>query len=238
MKPQDLYRGPAPAAMGQMGAGLNEVGANIARSTLAGYEALGKGLASGIEQGAGAFVDAMKMKKKLESQNKADRSFFESMYPLLPENVRDTVKADFQKLEADPKTSPYDIAAYHNTLKSTIGTLVAANESAAKIEQYKAEAAYKNAASKLKAAPVPDFSSLFPPSLGGGTKPVETPSASGASSEGLVSPFVDDYTSNSEPKVPWQDAKSKINFGKIGGPKWWDSLPSARQQSMIKEWGP
>lgn len=57
MKPQDLYRGQAPAAMGMMGQGLADVGANIGRMTFAGYQDMGKGIASGIEQAATAVKD-------------------------------------------------------------------------------------------------------------------------------------------------------------------------------------
>jgi hypothetical protein len=48
MKPREMYSGAAPAAMGQMGAGLMEAGANIGRTLQSGYEAMGKGIASGI----------------------------------------------------------------------------------------------------------------------------------------------------------------------------------------------
>lgn len=54
MKPRELYSGAAPAAMGQMGAGIMEAGANTARSIQSGYEALGKGIASGITAVGGA----------------------------------------------------------------------------------------------------------------------------------------------------------------------------------------
>jgi len=48
MKSRELYSGAAPSAMGQMGAGLMEAGANIGRTLQSGYEAMGKGIASGI----------------------------------------------------------------------------------------------------------------------------------------------------------------------------------------------
>jgi len=54
MKPRELYSGNAPSAMGQMGAGIMEAGANTARSIQSGYEALGKGIASGITAVGGA----------------------------------------------------------------------------------------------------------------------------------------------------------------------------------------
>jgi len=47
MKARELYSGSAPAAMGQMGQGLNEVGAGIARSIQSGYSQLGQSIGQG-----------------------------------------------------------------------------------------------------------------------------------------------------------------------------------------------
>lgn len=55
MKPRELYSGAAPAAMGQMGAGLMEAGANIGRSLQQGYSAMGQGLAQGVTAAAEAY---------------------------------------------------------------------------------------------------------------------------------------------------------------------------------------
>ena len=55
MKSRELYSGAAPSAMGQMGSGLMEMGANVGRITASGYEAMGKGIASGISSAGQAY---------------------------------------------------------------------------------------------------------------------------------------------------------------------------------------
>jgi hypothetical protein len=57
MKPRELYSGNAPTAMGQMGTGLMEAGANIGRSLQQGYSAMGQGIAQGIGAAAQAYGD-------------------------------------------------------------------------------------------------------------------------------------------------------------------------------------
>lgn len=66
MKARELYSGAAPAAMGQMGQGLNEVGAGIARSIQSGYSQLGQGLGQGLAslgQSVGKAYDEYKQAK-------------------------------------------------------------------------------------------------------------------------------------------------------------------------------
>lgn len=121
MKPQDLYRGQAPAAMGMMGQGLMEAGANIGRSALAGYQALGQGLASGVEQAANAYQE----KKKLDAQNKADEGFVKTMLPYLPESVRNDFAARHEDLISDPSASALDKAAFYHSAKSYLGQSIA-----------------------------------------------------------------------------------------------------------------
>lgn len=54
MKSRELYGGPAPAAMGQMGAGILEAGANIGRTIQSGYESIGKSIGAGLQAAGGA----------------------------------------------------------------------------------------------------------------------------------------------------------------------------------------
>lgn len=57
MKARELYSGAAPAAMGQMGQGLNEVGAGIARSIQSGYSQLGQSIGQGLMSAGQAYKD-------------------------------------------------------------------------------------------------------------------------------------------------------------------------------------
>lgn len=242
MKPQDLYRGQAPAAMGMMGQGLMEAGANTARMSFAGYQALGQGLASGVEQATNAYQE----KKKLDAQNKADEGFYNSMLPYFDESTRNDLAARHEDLISDPSASALDKAAFYHSAKSYLSQGLQAKESAAKVKQYEAEAAYKNAVANLKVTPTMDHSSLIPPSLGGGTGTTGagTPGAStmdGTSNQGFISPF-EDLIPSEKPAVPWLDAKSKLSIEdakniekKIGGQKWWNALPPQRQHSILNE---
>lgn len=69
-RPINLFQGPAPAAIGMMGQGLSEAGANIGRSLQQGYAALGEGLAGGITAAAGAF----KQSQDLNAANSVTKS--------------------------------------------------------------------------------------------------------------------------------------------------------------------
>lgn len=172
MKPQDLYRGQAPAAMGQMGAGLMETGANIARTIQSGYQALGQGLAGGIEKAAGAVAGAYQDKRKLEAQNKADISFTKAMLPYLSPEMQTEVGARLEHIESDPSASPMDKAAFFHNWKSYMGqTLQQKNEmeklaagagaleSPARIDLMKAQA--EQLRRKSEPAPVVPFGAHF-----------------------------------------------------------------------------
>ena len=55
MKPREMYSGQAPAAMGMMGQGISEAGANIGRSFQQGYQNLGQGIGAGVEAAGQAY---------------------------------------------------------------------------------------------------------------------------------------------------------------------------------------
>lgn len=123
-----------------MGQGLAEVGANIARSTMAGYEGLSKGIS--------AVSDAYKEKKKLDAQNKADEGFVKTMMPYLPESIRNDFAARHEDLMSDPSASALDKAAFYHSAKSYLGQSVAHTMDMEKIAQ---SAAYNPAWSEVDA---------------------------------------------------------------------------------------
>tara|TARA_R110000868_G_scaffold361860_2_gene623858 strand:+ start:1255 stop:1983 length:729 start_codon:yes stop_codon:yes gene_type:complete len=120
MKPRELYSGAAPAAMGQMGAGLMEAGANIGRSLQSGYESMGKGLAQGITAAAGAYADY----KKMSSQVKADSAAFDALKDYMPKDVAESFDMQRRAMETDPSTSLQDRASFYNSAKSFLGTSI------------------------------------------------------------------------------------------------------------------
>jgi hypothetical protein len=142
MKPQDLYRGQAPAAMGMMGQGLMEAGANIGRTLQSGYQALGQGIGAGIGQAAGAVAGAYQEKKKLDAQNKADEGFVKTMLPYMPESIRNDFAARHEDLMSDPSASALDKSAFYHSAKSYLGQSVAHTMDMEKIRE---QAAYNPA---------------------------------------------------------------------------------------------
>lgn len=119
-KPINLYQGPAPAAMAQMGQGISEAGARIGQIMQGGYEAMGKGLAKGIDAAASAYGQY----KETQSQVKAAEKSYETLKNYLPEDVRKQFDAQIESLNKSDTTSLRDKAAFWDQAKSFIGTSV------------------------------------------------------------------------------------------------------------------
>ena len=83
-KPINLYQGPAPAAMGMMGQGILEAGANIGRTIQSGYEAMGKGLAGGISSAASSIAGAYTQSKDDQAKFDATKKLFNAFESYLP----------------------------------------------------------------------------------------------------------------------------------------------------------
>jgi len=124
MKPRELYSGAAPTAMAMMGQGLPEVGANIARITQQGTQALGQG----IGQAAQAIGEAYSDYKKMGADIKASRGFYESLRDskLLPEEIKQNIDSTINS-DSYKHSSTADKAAYWNNIKSFTGQSIAHN---------------------------------------------------------------------------------------------------------------
>jgi len=83
-KPINLYQGPAPAAMGMMGQGILEAGANIGRSIQSGYESMGRGLAGGITSAASSIASAYTQSKDDQAKFDATKRLFKAFEGYLP----------------------------------------------------------------------------------------------------------------------------------------------------------
>jgi len=116
-KPINLYQGPAPAAMGMMGQGLIEAGANIGRSIQGGYQALGQGLASGITAAASAYGDYKKMQSGIKASEKAYDTFKDFLDP----QVRSSIDQKIEGINKDTSLSMQDKAAFWEQAKGFIG---------------------------------------------------------------------------------------------------------------------
>ena len=119
-KPINLYQGPAPAAMAQMGQGISEAGARIGQIMQGGYESMGKGLAKGIDAAASAYGQY----KETQSQVKAAEKSYETLKNYLPEDVRKQFDTQIKSLNKSDTTSLRDKAAFWDQAKGFIGMSV------------------------------------------------------------------------------------------------------------------
>ena len=120
MKSQDIYHGAAPAAMGQMGQGLAEVGAGIARSIQSGGEAFGKGISGGVQ----AVGDAYKQYKDMDSDVKAKQAAAKTLLPYLPESARKSFTDAEAKIAADTSLGLRDKKAFYDLHMNMLGNAV------------------------------------------------------------------------------------------------------------------
>lgn len=119
MKPRELYSGAAPTAMGQMGAGILEAGANIGRSMQSGYEALGKGIASGITSAAASYSQY----KQLDAESKSAEKMFNSLADenYLPKTVVERIRTQAEEMKG---ASALDRNAFWKDQKAMLGNAV------------------------------------------------------------------------------------------------------------------
>lgn len=70
MTPRNPFSGQAPAAMGQMGAGLSEAGGRMGQFAYQGLADFGKGIAGGISAGTGNFMASQDAKSTVSALGK------------------------------------------------------------------------------------------------------------------------------------------------------------------------
>jgi len=121
MKSRELYSGAAPSAMGQMGSGLMEMGANVGRITASGYEAMGKGIASGISSVGQAYGTY----KEKSADAKNSERFFTGMEKsgYLPEGISKGIREHINS-EDYKHASTEDKYNFWKLAKSFIGESV------------------------------------------------------------------------------------------------------------------
>ena len=127
MKPYNPYQGPAPAAMGMMGQGLIEAGANIGRTMQRGYESLGQGISKGVSDAVSQYAQFKDDQAKFDAAKKMFKAFGGD----LNENARKEIDGIF----ADTSMSVREKNALAPTLMQFLGASQqqAGRESVAKI---------------------------------------------------------------------------------------------------------
>lgn len=116
-KPINLYQGPAPTAMGMMGQGIIEAGANIGRTLQGGYESMGKGIAGGIKAVSDAYGDY----KKMQSGVKASEKAFDTFRSFLSPEVQKSIDTRIEEMNKDTSLSLQDKAAFWDQAKAVMG---------------------------------------------------------------------------------------------------------------------
>ena len=99
MKPINPYQGEAPRAMAQMGQGILETGANIAKTIQGGYEQMGQGLAKGITTATSAYADYKKLKTDTVADEKVLGTLTKYMTPEMKTMFEDTANSDMPYAE-------------------------------------------------------------------------------------------------------------------------------------------
>ena len=117
MKPYNPYQGPAPAAMGMMGQGLIEAGANIGRTMQRGYESLGQGISKGVSDAISAYGDYKKMESGVKASEKAYDTFREFLEP----DVQKSIDTRIAGMNQDTSLSLQDKAAFWELAKGFMG---------------------------------------------------------------------------------------------------------------------
>jgi hypothetical protein len=131
MKPRELYSGAAPAAMGQMGQGLAEVGANIGRITQQGYESMGKAIGGGLQAVGQAYGDY----KAMDSDVKAKQAAAKTLLPYLPESAQKSFANAEAKIASDTSLSLRDKKAFYDLHMNMLGNAVGHSMSMEKVRE-------------------------------------------------------------------------------------------------------
>jgi hypothetical protein len=98
-RPINPYQGEAPRAMAQMGQGILETGANIAKTIQGGYEQMGQGIAKGITSAASAYADYKKLKADTAADEKVLGTLTKYMTPEMKTMFDDTANSDMPYAE-------------------------------------------------------------------------------------------------------------------------------------------
>ena len=131
-KPINLYQGPAPAAMGMMGQGILEAGANIGRTIQSGYESMGKSLGEGIKSAASSVAGAYTQSKQDQAKFDATKKMVKTFGGSLNEDERKGIDEIF----ADTSMSVREKNALAPTLMQYLG---ASQQQKQALEKQKAE---------------------------------------------------------------------------------------------------
>lgn len=120
MKPLNPYQGAAPAAIGMMGQGIPEMGASIARTMQGGYEAMGKGLAGGINEAVSEYTKYKELSSEVKGGEKSYKTISEFLDPATKKRLDDEIES----INKDTTLSLQDKAAFWKDAKSLFSGVI------------------------------------------------------------------------------------------------------------------
>ncbi|CAB4136131.1 hypothetical protein UFOVP917_43 [uncultured Caudovirales phage] len=135
MKPREMYSGAAPAAMGQMGQGLAEVGSNIARTIQSGYQSMGEGLSKGIQSATSSIAGAYADYKNMDSDVKAKQAAAKTLLPYLPKSAQESFAKSEAAIAADTSLGLRDKKAFYDLHMNMLGNAVGHSMSMEKVRE-------------------------------------------------------------------------------------------------------
>lgn len=119
-KPINLYQGQAPSAFGQMGAGIAEAGAGIAKAMQSGTAQMGAGLAGGINTAVGEYVKYKDMKSAVTASEKA----YETLRSYLPKELQFAIDSQLESMGSDTGISLNDKKHFWEQSNAMLGAAV------------------------------------------------------------------------------------------------------------------
>lgn len=119
-KPINLYQGQAPSAFGQMGAGIAEAGAGIAKAIQAGDAQMGAGIAGGVNAAVGEYAKYKDVKSSVTASEKA----YETLRSFLPKELQFAMDAQIESMGSDTGISLNDKKHFWEQTNAMLGASV------------------------------------------------------------------------------------------------------------------
>ena len=119
-KPINLYQGQAPLAFSQMGAGIAEAGAGIAKAMQTGSSQLGAGIAGGVDAAVGEYMKYQDTKHAVTGAEKA----YETLRSVLPKELQFAIDAQVESMGSNTPATLNERKYFWDQTKSMLGSAV------------------------------------------------------------------------------------------------------------------
>ena len=116
----NLYQGQAPSAFNQMGAGLAEAGAGIAKAIQSGSSQLGAGINSAVNTAVNEYANYKDMKSSVTASEKA----YETLRSFLPKELQFAMDSQLESMGSDTGISLNDKKQFWEKSNAMLGSAV------------------------------------------------------------------------------------------------------------------